>query len=74
MAAEAGAVTLESSTDFPLNDTSIDFVCFTVGERFCSYLHLKEKVAAYEKAKSNLQKLIETYSLLLHQSFLCVWW
>ena len=31
-----------------------DLVCFTVGEKFSSYmyLHLKEKVAAYEKAKS----------------------
>ena len=43
---------LESSTDLPLNDTSIDLVCFTVGERFSSYHYLKEKVTAYEKAKS----------------------
>ena len=52
MAAEAGAVTLESSTDLPLNDTTIDLMCFTVGERFSLYPHLEEKVAAYEKAKS----------------------
>ena len=31
---------------------AINLVCSTVGERFSSYLHLKEKVAAYEKAKS----------------------
>ena len=37
-----GAVTFESSTDLPLNDTSIDLVCFTVGERFSSYHRLKE--------------------------------
>ena len=52
MAAEAGAVTLESSTDLPLNDATIDLVCFTIGERFSLCLHLEEKVAAYENAKS----------------------
>ena len=52
MADEADTVTLESSTDLPSNDTSINLVCFIVGETLSSYLHLKEKVAAYEKAKS----------------------
>ena len=57
MAAEADTVTLESSTDLPLNDTSINFVCLPLEKRSPRISIERESGSIREREISSIESL-----------------